>query len=88
MAQIVETDESGELHLTAEQLPGVAPHTRYVLEVQGDVVMLKPVKDGKLPFWATATTEERLQKLQEWFASHPPGPVLPDEALRRENMYD
>ncbi|MBD1932034.1 MULTISPECIES: hypothetical protein [Cyanophyceae] len=39
------------------------------------------------PFWATATPEERPERLHQW-VHHKDGPNLPDEALRRENIYD
>lgn len=87
MAYIVEVDEKGELSIPGELLPDATPHRRYVLETHGSTLLLKPV-EGKLPFWATATPEERAARFREWVRSHPPGPVLPDEAFNRESMYD
>jgi hypothetical protein len=34
------------------------------------------------------TVEERLKRLQRAMGSIKEGPVIPDEALRRENMYE
>ena len=40
------------------------------------------------PYWETATPQERASRWRHWVQSHRGGPSLPDEALRRENMYD
>lgn len=40
------------------------------------------------PFWATATPQERAEDFVIWANSHTQGVGLPDEALRRENMYE
>ena len=41
-----------------------------------------------LPFWMRATPEERAQAFEEWGKSFTGGAGIPDEALRRINMYD
>jgi hypothetical protein len=87
VAHIVEVDEKGELSIPRELLPDATPHRRYVLEVNGSTIMLK-LEDGKLPFWATATPEERAERFRQWVQSHPPSPILPDEAFDRESIYD
>ncbi|MGV3723506.1 MAG: hypothetical protein ACO1SX_21635 [Actinomycetota bacterium] len=42
-----------------------------------------------LPFYATATPEERAQAFVEWAESHTPrnAPPLSDEAISRESIY-
>ncbi len=40
------------------------------------------------PMWRNMTKEERLKDLREWMDRFTDGPGLPDEALRRENIYD
>jgi hypothetical protein len=42
-----------------------------------------------LPFYATATPEERAQAILEWGRSHAPrdAPPLSDEAISRESIY-
>lgn len=42
------------------------------------------------PFYETATPEEWEQEFRSWAASHTDStvPVIPMEALRRENMYE
>lgn len=42
-----------------------------------------------LPFYATATPQERAEAFVEWADSHAPriGPPLSDEAISRESIY-
>ena len=53
---------------------------------------LEEVKDEprKKSFQETATTEEWLAEFHRWLDSHKDKnyPSIPDEALRRENMYE
>lgn len=87
MGHIVEVGEEGTLVLDAEAIQGARPHTRYEVEVEGKTLVLRPVDE--LPFWATATPAERAGALREWAnRKRPPAPPLPDDALRRESMYD
>lgn len=87
MSSIVEVSESGILQLPAEILQAIGPNTRFVVEVESDRLILSPVPPEQ-PFWATATPEERAERLMQWVQSHQNGANLPDEALRRENIYD
>jgi bifunctional DNA-binding transcriptional regulator/antitoxin component of YhaV-PrlF toxin-antitoxin module len=95
MSLIVEVSESGTLQLPAEILQAIGSNTRFVVEVQRDRdsvakqyrLILSPVPPEQ-PFWATATPEERAERLMQWVQSHQNGANLPDEALRRENIYD
>jgi hypothetical protein len=86
MAYVVEADDKGSLVVPPELRDIVRPHSRYVLEVQGDLLILRP--EERKPFWATATPEQRKRAFLEWVASHRGGPGLPDEALHRDTMYD
>lgn len=86
MEQVIEVNEEGALYLPPELIGHFEPHTRFVVEPQGDSFMLRP--EGKSqPFWMTATPEERAKRFDEWVASHKEGPNLPDEALSRESIY-
>ena len=38
--------------------------------------------------WAHLTPAERAKEFHEWVSSLPRTPHIPDEALRRENLYD
>jgi bifunctional DNA-binding transcriptional regulator/antitoxin component of YhaV-PrlF toxin-antitoxin module len=87
MSSIVEVSESGTLQLPAEILQAIRPNTRFVVEVESDRLILSPVPPEQ-PFWATATPEERAERFHQWIQSHKDSPNLPDEALRRENIYD
>jgi hypothetical protein len=91
----LEGSESGTLQLPAEILQAIELHTRFLVEVESDRgsvakqyrLILSPVPPEQ-PFWATATPEERAERFHQWVQSHKDGPNLPDEALRRENIYD
>jgi hypothetical protein len=50
MTRILETDENGILAIPPEVLGGSEPHARYKVEVENDVVTLKPAArdNGKL----------------------------------------
>jgi len=87
MSEVVEINEEGAITLPAEVLEQVKPHKRFVVEVHNGALVLHPEAES-LPFWATATPEERAKDLRQWVASHKGGPGLPLEALSRETMYD
>ena len=88
MNRIVETNEEGAIHLSPELLGEPKPHTRYVVEVDGDILTLRPESNAR-PFWATATPQERAEAFRQWAnKKRPSAPPLPSEALRRENIYD
>lgn len=95
MSSIVEVSKSGTLQLPAEILQAIQPNTRFLVEVESVNdsltkqyrLILSPVPPNQ-PFWATATPEERAERFHQWVQSHKDGVNLPDEALRRENIYD
>ena len=85
---ILETNDDGGLRLPPELIGGVRPHTRFELEVLGDILLLRPA-DKERPFWRQATPQQRAEAFQRWAAApRPPAPDLTDESLRRENLYD
>jgi hypothetical protein len=60
----------------------------YELQVAGRTVILHHV-EGERPFWQRATPAERAEAFRKWASEpRPPAPPIPDESLRRENMYD
>ncbi|BAY49748.1 hypothetical protein SAMD00079811_73770 [Scytonema sp. HK-05] len=87
MNPIVEINEDGVLHLPSKILEAIKPNTRFVVEVNNGRLILHPQSNPQ-PFWVTATSEERAEGLMQWVLSHKEGPNLPDEALRRENIYE
>ena len=87
MNQVIEINEEGGLSLPAEVLEQMKPHKRFVAQIVSGMLILRP-ENQPLPFWATATPEERAKDLRQWVASHKDGPGLPLEALSRETIYD
>jgi hypothetical protein len=87
MNQIVEIDERGVIQLPDDLLATVKPHTRFLLEIDGATLILRPEEQ---PFWSTASPVERAEAVRRWAAlDRPPVPVLTDEALSSEQMiYD
>ena len=87
----IEADANGTLVLSSEMTGIAKPHARFIIERGNGQVTLTPKEEAK-PFWATATPEERVADFRQWVANlrkqEPSQPPLPDEALRRENMYD
>jgi hypothetical protein len=71
-----------------ELLPGGQAHTRFELDVFGEVTLLRAAEQEQ-PFWRRATPAERIAALEQWASTTPPGtPDVPAESLRREEMYD
>ena len=67
--------------LTAEQ------YAMMVLEVL--IKTRTESSEQEIPFYLTATDEEWEKQLQDWIDEFDASvPTLPDEALRRENMYE
>ena len=87
ITSIVEINETGTLQLPDEILQAIAPHTRFQVEIGADNRLILSPLPSEQPFWATATPEERAERLMQWVRSHQDGANLPDEALRRENIY-
>lgn len=87
MSEIVEIDERGSIQLPDDLLAAVKPRTRFVLEMQGELIVLRPISAP--PFWQTATPQERAEAARQWAAlARPAAPPLPDTALHRDQMYD
>ncbi len=85
MSEIGALDERGALQLPGDLLAAVKPRTRFVLEMQGETIVLRPVTE--LPFWQTATPQERAEAARQWAArARPSAPPIPDAALHREQM--
>ncbi|MGH7962816.1 MAG: hypothetical protein ACRERD_13470 [Candidatus Binatia bacterium] len=88
MSQIVEVNEDGGLYLPAKVLEDMKPHRRFVVRPVNGMLILQPEEEA-LPFWATATAEEWIKGFHEWVNEpRPEAPVIPLEALRRENFYE
>jgi hypothetical protein len=73
------------LRLNAER-KGI-PFEEYMLGVLEKEAELIGTQGGEL--WRNLTKEEWLKAFREWADSHDTDtPILSDEALRRENMYE
>lgn len=89
MKAILELDPEGGLYLSPDFFESLKPHTRFrVLANNGTLILRPEESETELPLWATATSEEQAESLLQWVESIKEGADLPDEALRRENMYD
>lgn len=87
MSQTVEVNKEGTLLIPADVLEQMKPHTRFIVEVDQDRMVLRP-ENKEQPFWVTARPEEWVKDFRQWVASHKGGPGLSDEAVSRESMYD
>lgn len=89
MEQIIEADANGVIVLSPDIVETIKPHARYSLEEENGNLRLKlKVAEEEKPFWMTATPEERAADFRKWVASHTDGPNLPNEAFRRESIYE
>ena len=86
MNSIVKTNEKGDLYLPAELLGEAAKYQEFSLEMTGETIVLRPVSSRAV--WQTRTPEERAAEFRRWAETHRNDASLPDEALRRENIYD
>jgi hypothetical protein len=85
---MLETNDDGGLNLPPELIGAVKPHTKFEVEVVGDVLILRPAGKER-PFWQRATPKQRAEMFRKW--AELPRPATPDislENLRRENLYD
>ncbi|MEW6128654.1 MAG: hypothetical protein AB1757_16565 [Acidobacteriota bacterium] len=87
MNSIVKTNENGDLYLPSELLGDAAKYQEFSLETTGETIVLRPVSSSKAA-WESRTPEERAAAFRRWAESHHNQANLPDEALRRENIYD
>lgn len=86
MARIIEVDDEGNIMLPRDIIGKARPHTRYEVDVEGNTVTLRRL-EGQQALMADA--QEWIRSFLEWMESpRPSAPMLPDEALRRENIYD
>lgn len=99
MSTVVQPNENGELVVPRELVNAISPHEQFVLDVQGNTLVARPVSEASglsverlqreaKRFWSETTPVERARELREWAISLPRARHLPDEALRRENLYD
>lgn len=99
MSLVVRVNEDGSISFPNEMSGTIKPHRQFYVETEGDTIRLVPLsgfqnevselQEEARQLWETQTPEQRLKAMQEWFHSPRPAvPDLPDEALRRESIYD
>lgn len=87
MASIEITDH-GDLQYAPIVVGEAGAHIELVADPATGYLMLRRA-DGELPFWKRATPAERAEAFRKWADEpRPSAPAIPDEALRRENLYD
>ena len=88
MSYTLEINQQGSLQIPPDLLPQGSAYTHYQLEVEGETLILRPQKGPS--FWTAATPAQRAARFREWArqTKRPPTPVIPDEALSRETIYD
>lgn len=87
MSEIVESNDQGDLVLSHRVIGKARPHARYFVEQDGNTLRLVPVEDTEQE--PSVSAEEHVRSFLEWINSpKPPTPILPDEALSRESIYD
>jgi virulence-associated protein VagC len=94
MNALIEVEENGEVRLPA-QFHHWKPHTQLQLRQEGDKLLLEPAKGTSLAvetaaLWSARSPAERAHAFRNLIATLPrrEGPEIPDEATRRENIYD
>lgn len=72
-----------------EQLLRQFAHAPEQAEAMLNELRRKYVPKDDAPLWKHATPDELIRAIHSWAeAERPPMPVLTNEALRRENLYD
>ncbi len=88
MAKMIQATDDGEFYLPRDVVGDVEPHSRYVVEREGDTFVIRPMTEAER-YWAETTPEQRAKDFLDWMDEPtPPVPDLPDEAFSRESIYD
>lgn len=99
MSQTVKITEDGKITLPREVMGAVKTDVDYRVQVEGNTLRFVPAEEDtaskveRLQEQARklrdASPEDRVKAFREWLEQpRPSAPVLPDEALHRESMYD
>jgi hypothetical protein len=90
MTTILEVDQDGLLRIPSGLIGNPKPHARFVAEVEGERVVLRPQPAfASSHAWFSTTPTQRVEAIRSWLnKDRPPAPALSDEALRRENLYE
>ncbi len=100
MADIVEVDDNGRIELPRRFLRRIKARARLEVQIEGNALRVVPVEESEKQgveelqaqahrLWSEASSEERVKAFREWLEMpRPKSPLLPDEAMHRESMYD
>jgi hypothetical protein len=88
MNAIVHIGANGTIQLPQEILSQVKPGTPYSIRTENTRVILEAVTQEDLPFWKTATPQQRAERFRNWADSHKPGIGVPNSAFSRDSIYD
>jgi hypothetical protein len=86
MNAIVHIGANGTIQLPQEILSQVKPGTSYSIHTENARVILEPTTREELPFWKTATPQQRAERFRQWADSHKPGIGLPNSAFSRNSI--
>jgi hypothetical protein len=85
---LLEVGDDGDLRVPGKLLSGAEPHSRFELDVQGEVFVLRPAGRAQTGL-QHASRGERVEAFEQWVAASPADtPDLPLDCLRRESIYD
>lgn len=88
MSVYIEPNEKNELVIPLDRVKKLKRSARYKVDASGDMITVKPAR-VKRSARNRREAEEWVKSFQEWVDGlDPRGTSLPDEALRRENLYD
>jgi hypothetical protein len=85
---IVEIGDDGALHVPADLLAGARPHAKFVLDVKGELIVLRPAESIE-PIWENPDPTQRAEEFRRYAElPRPSAPDIPLEYLDREHLYD
>ena len=88
MSVYVEPNDKDELVIPLGRVKKLQRSARYKVDASGDVMIVRPVR-RRARAKEDTEAEEWVKSFREWVEGlDPRAPNLPDEALRRENLYD
>jgi len=89
MSAIIHIAPNGTIQLPPEILAHLQLNTPYAVRTENSKVVMEPAPVERHSN-NHLSPEQRAKRFRQWVDSMPKreGPPIPDEALRRENMYD
>lgn len=99
MSVRIKANKNGDIVIPHEVFAGLNPEADYEVEQEGNTLRLIPVEEDTKSMVArwqeearrlqSSSAEERLKAFSDWIERpRPSSPVLSDEAISRESIYD